>query len=143
MKKSKFILFALLVFFMWSSKTYASCFNEKSFLFGLNTQDFCFRAKIQFLPLYLVFPDLDIRDENNKPVKNYNNLFLNDAFQFDEVFIVWAIIEKKKIINSIRSKIVNLNKLEIVNVQNRTRCFPSFFFSEADDLFLKLKVFLC
>ena len=143
MKKNRLMLFMFLVLFLWNSKIYASCFNKTSFLFAPTTQDLCFRTKIQFLPLYLIFPDLDIRDEENKPIKNYDNLFLDDFFQRYEVFTVWGIFEKKKIIKDIKLRIINLTVLEVVASQNYTKHLSSSYFFEVGNLSLKPEILLC
>ncbi len=143
MKKNRLMLLVFLVLLLWNNKIHASCFNKTSFLFAPTTQDFCFRTKIQFLPLYLVFPDLDTRDEENKPMENYDNLFLDDFFHRYEIFTVWGVFEKKKTIKDIKLKIINLTILEVVISQNYTKYLSSSYFFEVGNLSLKPEILLC
>ncbi len=153
MKKIRFLLFVFLVFSMLAGNIYASCFRphftavkiESNNFFQLaTTHDFCFRAKVQSLPLYLVFPDMDIRDEGNNPIKNYKNLFLNVNYNQYEIFNVWGIIKKRNRFRNVKLRLVNLNKLQIKDSQRNTKhFFIAFQVFEEVDLSLKYSTFLC
>lgn len=143
----------IFILFICSGRIYAACFNprfttakvefNKSFL-SITTYDFGFRIKVQSLPLYLVFPDMDIRDEGNNPVKNYNNLFLEMHCNQYKVFTVWGIIKKKKVIKNIKLALVNLNKLQNVSLQKQTKHFTiDFYIFSQIGLSLKYNTFLC
>ncbi len=153
MKRRRLLLFVFLIFSVSAGKIYASSFSShftavkiefnKSFQFA-TTHDFCFRAKVQSLPLYLVFPDMDIRDEGNSPIRDYKNLFLDINCNQYNVFTVWGIIKKKSRFENIKLRLVNLNKLQIRASQKNTKHFfiTLRIFEEAD-LFLKYSTFLC
>ncbi|MCK4532289.1 hypothetical protein KAU39_00760 [bacterium] len=153
MKKRKLLIFVFLIFSVSAGKIYASCFSShfnavkiefnKSFQFA-TTHDFCFRAKVQSLPLYLVFPDMDIRDEGNRPIRDYKNLFLDIRNNQYEIFNVWGIIKKKSRFKNIRLQLVNLNKLQIRSSQKNTKhFFITLLIFEEVDLSLKYSTFLC
>ncbi len=142
MKKRTFIFFIFFMLSMWGGKVYACSMGSNLFPSGTSS-DFCLRVKVQLLPLYLVFPNLDLRDEGNKPVEDCNDLFFNGMNYRDNILNIWGIIRKRAKIGDIKLAVINLNKLKIAKSFN-DRKHPDitvFFFK--DDLSLKLQVILC
>ena len=143
MKKRIFIFFVFFVLFMWGSNSYASSVVEDNSLLSATSGDFYLRVKMQFLPLYLVFPDLDVRDEENKPLKDCKDLFLNTMNYRDNILNVWGVIKKRPKIGDIKLAIINLNKLQRAKAFNYTAYLDTAIYLSKEDLSLKLQVILC
>lgn len=141
MKKRIFIFFVFFMLFMWGGNIYASSVDSNLFLPGTSS-DFYLRIKMQLLPLYLIFPDLDVRDEKNKPVKDCNDLFLNSMNYWDNISNIWGVIKKRVKIGDIELAIINLNKLKITKSSDNTRYLDTAVCFFKDGLFLKLQVIL-
>ena len=142
MKKRTFVFFMFFILFMWGGNIYASSVESNLFLPGTSS-DFYLRVKMQLLPLYLVFPDLDIRDEENKPVKDCNDLFLNSINYWDNISNIWGVIKKRVKTGDIELAIINLNKLKITKSSDNTRSPDTVVCFFKEDLSLKLQVILC
>ena len=145
MKKRTCIFFIFFIFFMlsmWGGKVYARSIGSNLFSSGTSF-DFCLRVKVQLLPLYLVFPNLDLRDEGNKPVEKDEDLFLGTKNYRDNILNIWGVIRKRAKIGDIKLAVINLNKLQIIKSSNDRRHLDAAVFFFKDDLSLKLQVILC
>lgn len=145
MKKRNFVFFIMVILFIWGSNVYASHLDNKSLASTITTHKFSFRVDLQFLPLHLVFPNLDVRDESNQPIKNYKGLSLNRALHQYEIFTVLGVIRKKKGFEDVRLQTTQSHKSQSINT--RKLCInhqkSAFCLSKEENLSLRFETLLC